>query len=125
MPNRRFYTPATDYEEVPIERGLHPIPSVIDLPSQLQLEMDDENVSVSTGGSGRGSVAPSDVKKRRNGYKAEFGQDVKTFGEKTDGSVRQASETAGGGGKTSEAEVKHYDADGAFLTIFTGHSLRR
>jgi len=108
-----------------MERGLHPIPSVIDLPSQLQLEMDDENVSVSNGRSGRGGVASSDVKKRRNGSKDEFGQDVKTFWEKADGPVRQASETAGGDGNTSEAEVKHYDADGTFVTVFTDHSLRR
>ncbi|KAF8580179.1 hypothetical protein K439DRAFT_1357631 [Ramaria rubella] len=33
LPNRRFYTPATDYEHVPTELGLHPIPSVIDLPN--------------------------------------------------------------------------------------------
>ena len=113
LPNRRFYTPATDYADVPIERGLHPIPSVIDLPSQLQLEMDDESVTASTGRSGRGSVSFSDVKKRKNGSKGEFGQDVETFREKTNGDVRQASETAGEG-TTSGAWVKHYDADGTF-----------
>ena len=118
LPSRRFYTPATDYEEVPIERGLHPIPSVIDLPSQLQLEMDDENVSTSTGRSGRGSVTPSDIKKRRNGSKNEFDQHTKAFGGKTDGRVRQASETADGGdGKNSEGEVRHYDADGTFIVL--------
>jgi len=113
LPNRRFYTPATDYEDVPMERGLHPIPSVIDLPSQLQLEMDDENVSTSTGRSGRGGVTLSDVKKRKNGSKNDFGQDAKTFGEKTNGRVYQASETAGDP-NSSEAWVKHYDADGMF-----------
>lgn len=118
LPNRRFYTPATDYEDVPIERGLRPIPSVIDLPSQLELEMDDENVSTSTGRSGRGSVTPSDVKKRRNGSGNEFGQDAKTFREKANGPARQASEAVGGGGMTSEAEVKHYDADGTFRHPF-------
>jgi hypothetical protein len=116
LPNRRFYTPATDYEEVPIERGLHPIPSVIDLPSQLQLEMDDENVSISTGRSGRGSAAASDVKKRKNESKSEFSQDAKALGGKTNGRARQASETAGCD-KTSEAEVKHYDADGTFIIL--------
>lgn len=116
LPNRRFYTPATDYEDVPIERGLHPIPSVIDLPSQLQLEVDDENMSASTGRSGRGSATLSDMKKRKNGSKNEFGQDVKTFREKTNEHPRQASETAGSD-KTSEEEVKHYDADGTFIVI--------
>jgi hypothetical protein len=110
LPNRRFYTPATDYEEVPIERGLHPIPSVIDLPTHLQVEMDDENVSVSTGR--RGNVTLSDMKKRRNGSKNDFGQDFRIFGEKYNGTVRQVSESPSDGVKTSEGEVKHYDADG-------------
>ena len=96
-----------------MERGLHPIPSVIDLPTQLQMEMDDENVSASTGRSGRGSVTPSDVKKRKNGSNHEFGQDDRTFQEKANGHVRQASD----GAKASEAEVRHYDADGTFVTL--------
>ncbi|KAG8883905.1 hypothetical protein FRB99_004553 [Tulasnella sp. 403] len=34
LPNRRYYTPATDYQSVPREPLLHhPIPSVIDLPT--------------------------------------------------------------------------------------------
>jgi len=122
LPHRRFYTPATDYEEVPMERGLHPIPSVIDLPSQLQLEMDDENVSASTGRSRRGSVTLSDMK-RRNRSENEFGQDVKVFGEKANGQVRQASETAGGG-EASEAEVRRYDADGTLTVLFLDHLLQ-
>lgn len=122
LPNRRFYTPATDYEEVPIERGLHPIPSVIDLPSQFQLEMSDEDVSASTGRSGRDSAILSDMKRRRKEYKDGFGQDVKTFGEKTNGCDRQASESAGGG-MTSGAEVRHYDADGMSTILFLDRSL--
>lgn len=35
LPNRRFYTPATDYSKVPNAKSLQPIPSVIDLPSTL------------------------------------------------------------------------------------------
>jgi len=112
LPSRRFYTPATDYEDVPIERGLHPIPSVIDLPSQLQLEMDDENVTASTGRSGRGSATLADLKKRRNGSRNEY-----RFGEKSNGRIHQASDI--GEGKNSEAEVKHYDADGTFIIIIT------
>ena len=116
LPHRRFYTPATDYGDVPVERGLHPIPSVIDLPSQLQMEMDDENVSTSTGRSGRGGVTFSDVKKRKNGSKDEFDQDVKTFREKTNDHTRQASETAGDSG-APDTGVRHYDADGTFLIL--------
>src|SRR5690348_10144707 len=42
LPSRRFYTPATDYTSVPSEfsgDGLHPIPSVIDLPSSARIEV--------------------------------------------------------------------------------------
>jgi len=35
LPTRRFYIPATDYNKVPKEKTLQPIPSVIDLPSTL------------------------------------------------------------------------------------------
>ncbi|CCA73083.1 related to YSR3-dihydrosphingosine-1-phosphate phosphatase [Serendipita indica DSM 11827] len=34
LPNRRWYTPATEYESVPRE-GLHPIPSAMNLPAEL------------------------------------------------------------------------------------------
>ena len=78
------------------------------------MEMDDENVSTSTG---RGGVSLSDVKKRKNGSKNEFGQDVKTFREKTNEHTRQASETAGDGG-TFDVGVRHYDADGTFFILF-------
>ncbi|KZO92042.1 acid phosphatase/Vanadium-dependent haloperoxidase [Calocera viscosa TUFC12733] len=36
LPNRRFYIPATQYTSVPHESGLHPIPSLIDLPSKIE-----------------------------------------------------------------------------------------
>ncbi|KAJ7859281.1 hypothetical protein B0H13DRAFT_2672349 [Mycena leptocephala] len=38
LPNRRFYTPATDYTSVPPVGALRPIPSVIDLPSTAGVE---------------------------------------------------------------------------------------
>lgn len=82
--------------------------------------MDDENVSASTGRSGRGSAALPDMKKRRNRSENEFGQDVKVFGEKANGQVPQASETAGGG----EAEVRRYDADGTLTVLFLDHLLQ-
>jgi len=80
------------------------------------MEMDDENVSTSTGRSGRGGVTFSDVKKRKNGSKDEFDQDVKTFREKTNDHTRQASETAGDSG-APDTGVRHYDADGTFLIL--------
>ena len=77
------------------------------------MEMDDEDVSTSTG---RGNATYTEVKKRKNGSKNEFDQDVKTFREKANDHTRQASETAGDSG-TSEAGVRHYDADGTFLIL--------
>jgi len=82
VPNRRFYTPATDYQEVPMDST----PSVIDLPSQLGMEIDDENVRTSTGRSGRGGAALSDMKRRRNRSRTDFGQDVKSSREKPNNS---------------------------------------
>ena len=38
LPNRRFYAPAMDYEHVANEKGLHPIPSVIDLHSPVMTQ---------------------------------------------------------------------------------------
>ncbi|KAG8216325.1 PAP2 superfamily-domain-containing protein [Butyriboletus roseoflavus] len=37
LPHRRFYTPATDYGRLPLENGLRPIPSVIDLPGAFEV----------------------------------------------------------------------------------------
>ncbi|RPD55563.1 hypothetical protein L227DRAFT_579534 [Lentinus tigrinus ALCF2SS1-6] len=45
LPHRRFYTPATDYPSVPPEKGLRPIPSVIDLPRMVELEVDGVGVA--------------------------------------------------------------------------------
>ncbi|KAH9916229.1 PAP2-domain-containing protein, partial [Amylocystis lapponica] len=59
LPHRRFYTPATDYTNVPPEKGLHPIPSLIDLPGMLERE--DEGASTAHrghlgGGAGAGGM---------------------------------------------------------------------
>lgn len=79
--------------------------------------MDDENVSVSTG---RGNPNLSDMKRRiRAGSKNEFDQSVRAFGEKFNGTVRQASETADDGVRTPDTEVRHYDADGMSIIPFS------
>ncbi|KAF7288673.1 Sphingosine-1-phosphate phosphatase [Mycena chlorophos] len=39
LPNRRFYTPATDYTSIPPVDTLHPIPSVIDLTATAGVEI--------------------------------------------------------------------------------------
>jgi hypothetical protein len=105
LPSRRFYTPATDYTTVPPEKGLHPIPSVIDLPSQLEVEVDEE-ASASTGRAAKRGVGVllghSDVKNRKA---ANGNGDVKGSEKST---VHFDEEEVEGG------PVKHYDADGEF-----------
>ena len=103
LPNRRFYTPATDYKNVPQDKHLRAFPSVLDLPGMVELEVD----GVSTAASRRLVLSKRDIKLR---------------------SVRGRSEKAAGiapngvglgmslgleelGGKDAEV-VKHYDADG-------------
>ncbi|KAN0085657.1 Phosphatidic acid phosphatase type 2/haloperoxidase [Tylopilus felleus] len=95
LPHRRFYTPATDYGRLPVENGLRPIPSVIDLPSTLQV-------------SGvNGSEQQRQAIKRR-GLNANGGN-----------SKTQATGSLEGGGSlgmdkmgmATTKEVKHYDAD--------------
>ncbi|KAH8116160.1 PAP2 superfamily-domain-containing protein [Phellopilus nigrolimitatus] len=127
LPNRRFYTPATEYAGAVPEGGLHPIPSVMDLPATLHEcgERDDE-----MGGM-----------KRRKAYgKGRKKSDGVYWGEKGAGSEYLAPMGAangsiyGGGGGTSDTSfnskavkragvadedavsedeevVKHYDAD--------------
>jgi len=58
LPNRRFYTPATDYKNVPSELGLRPIPSVIDLPEHLGMEM-EMDPSTKASGLGWALMRPS------------------------------------------------------------------
>ncbi|KAG6379508.1 PAP2 superfamily-domain-containing protein [Boletus reticuloceps] len=98
LPHRRFYTPATDYGRLPMENGLRPIPSVIDLTGTLEV---------------------SGV----NGSK-QLGQAIKRRGLNLTGAVKTPSGTGsgasleGGGsleldkmGEVATKEVMHYDAD--------------
>ncbi|KZT66652.1 hypothetical protein DAEQUDRAFT_730063 [Daedalea quercina L-15889] len=103
LPHRRFYTPATDYTSVPPEKGLYPIPSVIDLPSMMEMEMD-------TGASGHRFGVPGGIYGERS---------VKQRGAKARGRtarVTYPAENTGLGLGVDEYgakvdEVKHYDAD--------------
>jgi len=109
LPNRRFYTPATEYKSVPSEFAvtsqglgvLHPIPSVIDLPSQVGVRVDmDEGVSASTVKDRLGEV---EVKLRS--VSGSYGSN------KFSGNARVKMYV-----KDEEAKavpVKHYDADGS------------
>ncbi|EGN92487.1 hypothetical protein SERLA73DRAFT_190962 [Serpula lacrymans var. lacrymans S7.3] len=95
LPSRRFYTPATDYEHVPMETGLHPIPSVIDLPGQMEM-------------SGLGEPFGrrlNSLKQRRPGR----GQDRSVS--MSDNGFGDEDEVEKNGGTVDGKEVKHYDAD--------------
>jgi dihydrosphingosine 1-phosphate phosphatase len=101
LPHRRFYTPATDYEHVPPEKGLHPIPSVLDLPGMLELEVDGVSTARTTTGRqdlklrpGRGSRSENVMQGNREGLGLGLEEQ---------------------GGKEVDV-VKHYDADGEWLS---------
>ena len=117
LPHRRFYTPATDYTSVPPEKGLRPIPSVIDLPRMVEIDGVVAGAGASTarpaGGygavkqrSGRGARADGGV-----GEKAAVGAGATKEGAR-DGWAEQPSEKR-------ERGLKHYDADGAHLSLLS------
>lgn len=97
LPHRRFYTPATDYKRVPPEKGLHPIPSVLDLPGMLELDGD----SVSTAHAGK--TNKKDLKLRAG----RGGKAGKASAPGREGLGLSLEESGGKGVQ----EVKHYDAD--------------
>ena len=102
LPHRRYYTPATDYTNVPADnlKGLRAFPSVLDLPGMVQVEAD----GVSTGRSNHTPHRHGEIKHRaaRNGVEHhELEKEVKVD-ERVDSEL---------GGKKGES-VLHYDADG-------------
>ncbi|EJF56556.1 hypothetical protein DICSQDRAFT_71301 [Dichomitus squalens LYAD-421 SS1] len=106
LPHRRFYTPATDYTSVPPEKGLRPIPSVIDLPRMVEYEVDGVGASDAAASTARRSYSAI---KNRKGGRVEMDEKVVAMNEKSAKgrpglSVELDEET---GGK----DVKHYDAD--------------
>lgn len=128
LPHRRFYTPATDYKNVPgHDQDADPlrmaIPSVIDLPGMLELEVD--NVGESTARRKHGISGERVVKLRNgnggggNGGKGAAGKSEKGVkGVKGEGCSVKEKEAMMGlgieemGGKSEVETVKHYDADG-------------
>ncbi|KAL0579647.1 Long-chain base-1-phosphate phosphatase [Marasmius crinis-equi] len=111
LPKRRFYTPATDYKNVPSEfhfdpdhpgaglSGLRPIPSVIDLPSSVKVGVEsDDGVGSGMDVGGMGS----DLKMRgRNG------NGMAVNGNGMNGGKTQGTEA----GQGKPDGVKHYDAE--------------
>ncbi|KAH0834680.1 hypothetical protein J3R83DRAFT_10204 [Lanmaoa asiatica] len=99
LPHRRFYTPATDYGRLPVENGLRPIPSVIDLPGALEV-------------SGvNGSEQLRHAIKRR-GLNLNGGHEKTHGGTGTGASLENGkSPEMDKMGAATTKEVKHYDAD--------------
>jgi len=122
LPTRRFYTPATEYETVPVEKGLHPIPSMMDLPGALAnagagLDLDGAEVSAATGMLPHAHLyhAEKGMKWRGSGGGAGTSP-LAMMGSKRVGFHRPTDEKHIDLGEESEdlenADVKHYDADG-------------
>ncbi|KAK0189160.1 sphingosine-1-phosphate phosphatase [Armillaria mellea] len=106
LPNRRFYTPATDYKNVPSEfaheGGLRPIPSVIDLPGSVEMEMGEGSAFSYS------ALGTRAVKIRNGNEKVRFANGK--------GAVEREQE--------KEDEVKHYDADVLTkVTVYAGIAL--
>ncbi|KAJ7154572.1 sphingosine-1-phosphate phosphatase [Mycena filopes] len=101
LPNRRFYTPATDYTRVPTvgTLALHPVPSVIDLPS-----MSGTGVEVGGIGSGSGSAVAA------NAYGGEKGGLMRR---RAEAAAHREAEYYDEEDDVADAgrEVKRYDAD--------------
>ncbi|PIL27863.1 hypothetical protein GSI_11019 [Ganoderma sinense ZZ0214-1] len=111
LPHRRFYTPATDYTSVPPEKGLRPIPSVIDLPSMVEYEVDGRAASSTVRREGQ----QAQIKNRRGvtgtgRHWQEMDEKVVALSERG----ADAKERHGMGMEMEELrgkDVKHYDAD--------------
>ncbi|KAH7332750.1 phosphatidic acid phosphatase type 2/haloperoxidase [Rhizoctonia solani] len=96
LPTRRWYTPATDYSEVPADAAhLRTVPSVIDLPSKAR-------------------VVKSGVLPRAHIYRqteAESKQRNGRGGSEKKGMQMVECEITPSNGVVREEKVKHYDAD--------------
>lgn len=109
LPHRRFYTPATDYTNVPPAKGLHPIPSVLDLPGMLELEVNGVSTARKNAAA---TLWNQQVKMRGSGRTNGKGSTEKVL--PTDAlslNGRDGFDSEIGDSKGSEV-VKHYDADG-------------
>lgn len=102
LPHRRFYIPATDYTSVPPEKTLRAVPSVIDLPHMMELQLDEGGAS-GWRPKGYGALTGNAAVKLR-GAKGRGGE--KGVQEKMAIEVEMEANC----GKV-DGTVKHYDAD--------------
>jgi hypothetical protein len=113
LPNRRFYTPATDYKNVPSELGLRPIPSVIDLPEHLAMETETDYITKATGfGFGLGETELKARSGKVNGNKTVRGYGTVYGVGNEKGNWELEKNGSEKDDVKEDATVKHYDADG-------------
>jgi hypothetical protein len=131
LPKRRFYTPATEYKSVPSDFHsdgsggfyLHPIPSMIDLPTSIGVGVEVGGIGSSVkgvyvDGNGSGKNGSGILKMRNAGAMASgpTGGSAFTSGELHKNRIDDKESR----GKGDESErVKHYDADGNFFPLIT------
>lgn len=109
LPHRRFYTPATDYGRLPLENGLRPIPSVIDLPGAFEV-------------SGVNGLDQSRHAIKRRGLNLNVAHE-KMLGGTGAGLENGKSLDTDKMGVVAMEVVKHYDADGE-LSHFVSSGIR-
>ena len=115
LPHRRFYTPATDYTSVPPEKGLRPIPSVIDLPRMVEYEVDGGAGAAASSTARRELEGRPQIKNRRGaGGRQEMDEKVVAMSEKGASAARGRMEMEA---EPSGKDVKHYDADGECIRL--------
>ncbi|KAI0824912.1 PAP2-domain-containing protein [Trametes gibbosa] len=120
LPNRRFYTPATDYTSMPVDKGLRPIPSVIDLPGMVEYEVDGVGIDTAAASTARArrnaQRARSAIKQRGGGVKKQGMEpdsersEKNASGAEADGREQEWWATRGTEDRR-DSDVKHYDAD--------------
>ncbi|KAI8971283.1 PAP2-domain-containing protein [Trametes punicea] len=111
LPNRRFYTPATDYTSVPADKGLRPIPSVIDLPGMVEYEVDGVGVNAAASTARGNGLRGYGAVKQRGGKNIKQGQEMSEKSLQSADAADAPREFWTEPRGKSEDDVKHYDAD--------------
>lgn len=112
LPHRRYYTPATDYTNVPADnlKGLRAIPSVLDLPGMVKVEAD----GVSTGRTSQ-HTSNSDRQIKQRGTKNGSNGHAHVQSEKAKDEYVKSIDSELGWKRG--VNILHYDADGESLCL--------
>ncbi|OSD02614.1 PAP2-domain-containing protein [Trametes coccinea BRFM310] len=113
LPNRRFYTPATDYTSVPADKGLRPIPSVIDLPGMVEYEVDGVGAAAAAASTARRNASRGygAIKQRAGRSKLDQELEISEKNAKGEDAAYPAQDLWTEPRGKGEDAVKHYDAD--------------